>query len=341
MSRLAQVSAGLAFWLVLVPCAAASEPLPKDPAVLAKALSAVSSSTPSDAVGEAKRALGSLSSKERGEARWLFVEAMLDRVERDWKAMRDVMERLVALEPTRAEYQFWYGNSIFNGIDDLGVFSKMSSAKKGRDAYAEAVRLDPNHVDARVALAQFYSEAPRVVGGSVEKTREQAQALLALPGGRGAFQGRMLLARLAAKDKDWAEMSRQYQAAEAAGGEGANPAAALASHAYALLRQKEDPAASLPVLDRYDRVAKPDDTWPAFCRGEAYRALGRHREAVDLYTKVLAANPGALNTRWGIAESLEALGDRKAAAAHYAEFAKRFPKDDRAAKARGRAEKLQ
>jgi tetratricopeptide (TPR) repeat protein len=125
------------------------------------------------------------------------------------------------------------------------------------------------------------------------------------------------------------------------GGEGASPAAALSSLAWTLINQKEDPAAALPVLDRYDRIAKPDDTAPAFFRAEAYRALKRHREAADLYAKVLAANPAAVNSRWGMAECLEALGDRKAAAAQYEEFAKRFPKDDRASKARERAKKLQ
>ena len=340
MSRRAIFATVLALCVSLVSGAASSGADSPDPAALAKALAGPPSPARSDALGAAKSALSSLPTGERGQARWLFVEAMTSLVERNWSAMRAAMEKVVALEPARAEYQFWYGNSIFNGIDELGMLSKLSSAKKGRDAYAEAVRLEPNYVDAHVALAQYYSGAPGIAGGSMEKARAEAAALLALPGGRGTFQGKMLLARLAAKDKDWAEMSRQYQAAETAGGEGANLAAALSSHAWSLIQQKEDPAAALPLLDRYDRLAKPDDTIPSFFRAEAYRALGRHREASDLYAKVLAANPGAVNSRWGMAECLEAVGDRKGAAAQYDEFAKRFPKDDRASKARERAKKL-
>jgi len=341
MSRRAIFPAVLALCVSLVAGAASPGAASPDPVALAKVLAGPASPALTDAVGTAKNALSSLPSAERGQAPWLFVEAMVHRVERDWSAMRAVMEKVVARDPSRAEYQFWYGNSIFNGIDELGMLSKLSSARKGRDAYAEAVRLDPSYVDARVALAQYFSGAPGIAGGSMEKARAEAAALLALPGGRGAFQGRLLLARLAANDKDWAEMARQYQAAETAGGEGASPAAALSSHAWSLIRQKEDPAAALPVLDRYDRIAKPDDTGPAFFRAEAYRALKRHREAADLYAKVLAANPAAVNSRWGMAECLEAVGDRKAAAAQYDEFAKRFPKDDRASKARERAKKLQ
>jgi tetratricopeptide (TPR) repeat protein len=325
MKRLMVVLTLLALHGAPAAAAAETDPAAPDPVALAKALSGPPLAAGSEALTE---------------ARWLFVEAMVDRGERNWSAMRETMEKIVASDPARAEYQFWYGNSIFNAIGDLGMLSKFSSARKGRDAYAEAVRLDPSHVDARVALARYYFEAPGIVGGSTEKAKAQASALLALPGDRGAFQGRMLLAWFAAKDKDWAEMSRHYQAAETAGGEGASPESALASHAWTLIRQKGDLAAALPVLDRYDRIAKPDDTYPAFLRGEAYRALGRHREAVDLYAKVLAANPNAANSRWGMAECLEALGDRKAAATHYDEFATRFPKDDRAAKARERAEKL-
>ncbi len=339
MARRAIVSMLMAACVALVTAAArAGTP---DPAALAKALAGPTSSPAvSEALTTAKAALASLPAVDRASAPWLFVEAMVSRVERNWRAMRDAMERVVALEPGKAEYQFWYGNSILNGIADLGELSQLSSARKGRDAYAQAVRLDPSFVEAHVALARFYADAPETAGGSVEKARTETAILLAMPGGRGAFQARMLLARFAANDKDWVEMSRQYEAAETAGGEGSGPAVAFSSHALALIRQKGDPAAALPVLDRYDRIARKDDNAPALLRAEAYRALKRHREAADLYAKVLAANPGAVSPRWAMAECLEAAGDRKGAAAQYEEFAKRFPKDSRAFEASERARKL-
>lgn len=63
---------------------------------------------------------------------------------------------------------------------------------------------------------------PRLViaGGSVEKAKEHGEALVALPDKRGEYQGRMVLAGIAAHEKDWAEMSRQFTLAETAGGVG-------------------------------------------------------------------------------------------------------------------------
>jgi TolA-binding protein len=55
---------------------------------------------------------------------------------------------------------------------------------------------------------------------------------------------------------------------------------------------------------------------------------------------VLAKQPDARNTRFALATCLEKLGRKPEAAGHYDEFAKRFPKDERAGKAREQATKL-
>jgi TolA-binding protein len=87
-------------------------------------------------------------------------------------------------------------------------------------------------------------------------------------------------------------------------------------------------------------VAKADETAVDFFEGEAHRQLGQCAEAVPFFDKVLAQNPTARNTRYGIAECHEKLGHRAEARTHYEEFARQFPKDERAAKAREAIKRL-
>jgi len=53
-------------------------------------------------------------------------------------------------------------------------------AGKVREEFERAVRLSPNDVDARLDLAEFYAEAPTIVGGGEQKARAQAQSIAAL-----------------------------------------------------------------------------------------------------------------------------------------------------------------
>src|SRR5262249_43813801 len=153
-------------------------------------------------------------------------------------------------------------------------------ASKGRKAFEKAIELDPNHVAARIGLATFFLQAPSIAGGSKEKAKAQGDALLALPGKRGEFQGRMILARIAGDAKNWDEMIAQLKAAETAGGDGADPLVALRSEASLLLTQKKDAQAAAPVVERYLKAAPADDISAWFLSGELARLQGRCADAV-------------------------------------------------------------
>jgi tetratricopeptide (TPR) repeat protein len=287
---------------------------------------------------KAKGLLESAASKEPANLRWKFGRGLVLLFTGKGLEARDLFEEAAKAEPQRSDYQYWYGASVFETIDEVGMLGKMSAASKGKAALEKAVALDPSNTRARQALFKFYSEAPGIAGGSVEKAREQALATAALP--QGAFRGQMMLAQLAAQEEDWAAMSKAYLAAESAGGTGASPTAAMTNHAFQLIRAKKDPAAAVPVIDRLEKTLKPDDTTADFLRGEARSAMGDCAGAVESYSRVLAKQPDARNTRFAIATCLEKLGRKPEAAAHYDEFAKRFPKDERAGKAQAQAAKL-
>jgi tetratricopeptide (TPR) repeat protein len=72
----------------------------------------------------------------------------------------------------------------------------------------KAVGLDPFSAEAHTDLAEFYLEAPGIVGGGKDKARAQAEVLLKL----SPVHAHWVLGRLAEKDKDGATAEKEYRA---------------------------------------------------------------------------------------------------------------------------------
>ena len=298
----------------------------------------------------ARKVLEAQAKREPQAARWTFAVARVATIEAD-QASGDTakekrtealkrFEQAVELAPGNADYQYWFASASIERVDDVGMLSKMSLASDGRKALEKAISIESSFVAARVGLAQFYLAAPGIAGGSVEKARVQGDALVAIPEKRGEYQGRMVLARIAAHEKDWAEMSRQFTLAETAGGDGADPVAALGTQAWQLLNARKDPQAAAPVVERYLKVAPADDLTSWYLDAEVKRQLGHCTDALPRYDQVLAKRPEARGSRWGAAVCHDQLGQKDAARRDYEEFVRRFPNDDRAKEAKAAIKRL-
>lgn len=304
-----------------------------------------------DELAAARKVLESQAAREPKEARWAYALAHVANAEAEQtqgdagkNKRKEALERFTRaaeLQPGNADNQFWLGSAAFDHIDDVGMLSKMSLASDGRKAFEKAIALDPGHVAARVGLSQFLLNAPGIAGGSVEKAKAQGDALMTLPGKRGEFQGRMVLAGIAAHEENWDEMSRQMTAAETAPGDGADPVAAMRSQAWFLLNRKKDPHAALPVVTRYVKAAPADDLTALYLDGEVKRQLGQCADALPRFDQVIAKFAGARGSRWGAAVCREQLGQKDAARRDYDEYARRFPDDDRAKEAKAAIKRLQ
>lgn len=327
-------------------CADADAPPTAQAAALTAELALAQLATGNDFPSESDRVraqslIDAAAAREPKAAKWKFAQGMLLRLKGERIPARDAIEAAVELEPRNANYQSWYGTTIFESINEVGFLSKMSWANAGLDAYLEAVKLNPNHALSRFALVQYYVNAPGIAGGSYAKATEHADALIAIPDGRGAFYGHMALASIASSKEEWAEMSRQYTLAETAGGEGADPVQAMSSHAYMLLERVKDPAAAIALAERAEQAsADPKNVTPTYFKGLARQSLKEYEAAVEAYAAVLAINPDARNTRFRIAECYEALSKLDLAITHYDQFAARFPTDDKASDAKSAAKKL-
>jgi tetratricopeptide (TPR) repeat protein len=127
----------------------------------------------------------------------------------DWDKSISACEKAVSLDPDNSQYHLWLGRTYGEKADHSRFLTAAGLAKKVRGEFETAVRLNPDNVEARTDLAEFYLEAPGIVGGGRDKAEAQAQKLAAMdPVKAGWVKG-----RLAEKNKDSLSAENEYRAA--------------------------------------------------------------------------------------------------------------------------------
>ena len=117
--------------------------------------------------------------------------------------------KAVSIEPNNGEYHLWLGRTYGEKADSSNFLTAAGLAKKVRTEFERAVQLDPGNVMARTDLAEFYLEAPGIVGGGPDKARAQADQVAKLnPAKAHWIQG-----RLAEKNKELTSAEKEYRAA--------------------------------------------------------------------------------------------------------------------------------
>jgi tetratricopeptide (TPR) repeat protein len=127
----------------------------------------------------------------------------------NWDAGIPACEKAVALAPNNGLYHLWLGRIYGEKADRAGFLSAAGLARKVRAEFERAVEFAPNSWEARTDLAEFYLEAPAIVGGGKDKARAQAALLAPL----NPAMTHWVLARLAEKNKDNATGEQEYRAA--------------------------------------------------------------------------------------------------------------------------------
>jgi len=127
----------------------------------------------------------------------------------EWDHGIPACERAVNLDSTNALYHLWLGRIYGEKADRASFLTAMGLAKKVRAEFEHAVELDPSNVAARTDLAEFYLEAPGIVGGGKDKARAQAEAIARLDPAAAHW----VTGRLAERAKDETAAEREYRAA--------------------------------------------------------------------------------------------------------------------------------
>jgi tetratricopeptide (TPR) repeat protein len=104
----------------------------------------------------------------------------------------DLLKQAVARSPKNANAHYCLGEAYGDAAQSASIFSQASLAGKCRDEFEAAVALDPNHLDARASLIDFYLLAPGIIGGSESKAVEEAQEIRK----RDALRGHLAFVRI-------------------------------------------------------------------------------------------------------------------------------------------------
>ncbi len=96
---------------------------------------------------------------------------------KDWDEAMEYYETLVEANDTSANYHFKYGGAM--GMKALSVSKIRALGYIGdiKDHFERAASLDPNHIEVRWALVEYYIQLPGIVGGSEKKAIAYANEL--------------------------------------------------------------------------------------------------------------------------------------------------------------------
>jgi len=231
----------------------------------------------------------------------------------NWDPGVTACEKAVALSPNNGAYHLWLGRIYGEKADASNFLTAAGLAKKVRAEFETAVRLNPTDVSARTDLAEFYLEAPGIVGGGRDKAEAQAQTLSTMD----AVKSHWVVARIAEKKKDFATAEREYRA-----GIEASKGSAEAWLDLALFFRHVD------RLDEMEDAVKRASTAPMkqnvilMDAAETLIRAGRNYPlAVELLRRYLASDTveeaPAFKAHYLIGTALEKQGDKQGAAQEY------------------------
>jgi tetratricopeptide (TPR) repeat protein len=109
------------------------------------------------------------------EAHFLLAKVLLRKQEHD--QAKHHAKRAVDLDGSVSEYHMWLARAYLAKATESGFINAFRYARKGKKSYEKAVELDSANVEARLELCMYLVAAPGLVGGSVEKGREQAMVV--------------------------------------------------------------------------------------------------------------------------------------------------------------------
>ena len=231
----------------------------------------------------------------------------------DWDRAESSCKKAIALDPGNSRYHRWLAHVYGEKADRINFLSAAGLAGKTREEFERAVHLNPDDVDARVDLAEFYLEAPGIVGGGHDKARAQAKII----GAKDPAREHWVYARLAEKERDTATAEREYRGMiEASNGD----SEAWLNLALFYRHQKRfDEMEQTLIRTSQSPMSKPDvmvDVAQILYRTNRNPAL-----AIQLLKRYLASGPveeaPAFKAHYLLGMLLEKQGDKAGAAQEY------------------------
>ncbi len=236
-------------------------------------------------------------------------------------------ERAVALQPGSSEYHLWLGNAIGRQAQSASKLKQPFLARRVKQEFETAVRLDGNNVDAREGLFQFYLQAPGFMGGGVDKARAEQREIAR----RNAYRGHVLLATLEGNQKNDAGVERAFRAGMT---QFPDSAAVVSSFSGWLVGKGRTPEA-WQIIDGFVK-RRPSDPLSLYMVGRASAVTGqqleRGEQAIKQYLALPAPPPGGAlplptNAQWRLGQIYEHQGRKDLARSAYQQAVRLNPEN--------------
>lgn len=233
-----------------------------------------------------------------------------------WDDAIRAAERSVALAPDESEYHQWLARAYGKKAETAGAVTAFSLVRKVKAEFEKAVALDAagKNLSARADLAEFYIEAPYVMGGDKTKAKRLAESVMSQDPALANYMLAMLEEKQNAKDH--AEVN--YRAAIQASGDPARYWVILASF-YRRMGRLEDMEAAIAkslAAPRKDGVSLFDGASLLLTSGRDFPGATRmFRQYLSLDDP--AEDGPAFQAHYLLGLLLEKQGEQKAAAGEY------------------------
>lgn len=217
-------------------------------------------------------------------------------------------DKAIQLNPAKARYYVLRGNGLGIQAQQANFIKAMTMVGDIRGAFEKAVQLEPANRSACFALFGYYTNAPSVAGGGLDKAKTFADQTQVHDAALGHYLKGVLLQRQKNNGAAWAEY-RLSQAADA------RFAPACNALGYAELEQKHVDQA----LEQFKKQAdlEPDNPNSYDSLGDGWMAKGHLDEAITTYRKALSLNPVFVSSMRSLGKALEQAGRRDEAIQHY------------------------
>ena len=165
--------------------------------------------------GEADRALSMLAGLQPPEAGSAEAHNLRCRVYftlEQWEPAAHECEQAVRLGGQNSNYHMWLGRALGEWAGRASFITAYNLAKRARSEFEQAVAIDPRNAEALADLGEFYSSAPGIVGGGMDKAQGVVEKLEKVDMARA----HELRARIAVANKDYATAEQEFRKAIAA-----------------------------------------------------------------------------------------------------------------------------
>ncbi|MEQ8909630.1 MAG: tetratricopeptide repeat protein [Vicingaceae bacterium] len=126
---------------------------------------------------------------------------------KDFDKAIETLESCVDLDSKSVECLYWLGASNIEALQaDENFFKKGIYAFDALSSLQEAIELKPDHLKARTRFVNYYINAPLIAGGSINKAKEQAKAVM----NYDSNLGNQLIASIYLKNEEYDQAEAIY-----------------------------------------------------------------------------------------------------------------------------------